>query len=358
MRPIVLSLSLTFALSATIAAQPEARPTPLSSPARPSVDDLDPTDLQRALSIIQEKYIDPAKTTGAELSRATLQGLFDRLGRGAMLLPARASASATPAPFYREILDDHIGYLRPGELNPSQLQDLDTALHGFAGKNVDAIVLDLRGSTETSDYAMTAEFANRFVPKDQSLFELRGPAATPAREFISKTAPTYSGILVMLVDHDTGGASEVLAAVLRHHKAIIIGQTTAGRAFDYADLSLPSGKILRLAVAQAIIPDSELRPGKGLAPDLPVSLPKEDKDEMFRQSMTKGMSQFVFESDEPHLNEAALVAGTNPEIEAALSVQQRRTHGTRPLPHDPVLQRAVDVVTSIGVYEKQPGRSP
>ena len=70
------------------------------------------------------------------------------------------------------------------------------------------------------------------------------------------------------------------------------------------------------------------------------------------------MAPFVFETDRPHLNEAALLAGTNPEIEAIQAAQQRRARGEKPPLHDPVAQRAVDVITSIGVYEKQPGRTP
>jgi hypothetical protein len=301
------------------------------------VDDLDAADVQKALSAIQEKYINPSAVTGAELSRATLEGLLDRLGRGATLVAPRGTANSNPLPFYREILDNHIGYLRPGELNRSQLEDFDAALRDFAAKKVDAIVLDLRGATETSDYATASEFASRFVPT---------------------STPSYSGLLVLLADADTAGAAEVLAAVLRLHKAVLIGDKTAGRPFDYADIALPSGNILRLAVAEATVPESGLRPRHGLAPDLSVALPRQEKIEMFQQSVSKGMEQFVLESDLPHLNEAALVAGTNPEIEAAQAMQQRRARGEKPPPHDPVLQRAVDVVTSIGVYEKQPVHSP
>jgi hypothetical protein len=71
------------------------------------------------------------------------------------------------------------------------------------------------------------------------------------------------------------------------------------------------------------------------------------------------MAFFVFETDRPHLNEAALLAGTNPEIDAAQAAQQRRgQNGDPPALHDAALQRAVDVVTSIAVYEKQPGSPP
>jgi hypothetical protein len=167
-------------------------------------------------------------------------------------------------------------------------------------------------------------------------------------------------LLVLLVDNETAGAAEVLAAALRSCvKAIIIGQTTAGRAVEYTDLPLPSGKILRVAVAEAIPPDQRPCFPEGVQPDLPVALPAADKHQIFQESRTKGMALFVFESDRPHLNEAALLAGTNPEIEAVQATQQQRARGEdNPALHDAVLQRAVDLVTSIGVYEKQPGRSP
>ncbi len=164
----------------------------------------------------------------------------------------------------------------------------------------------------------------------------------------------------MLVDRATAGASEVLAAVLRHYdKAIVVGGTTAGRAVDYDDLPLPGGQILRVATAEAILPEQGSHFHEGLVPDLPVALPEGEKRQMFQESLTKGMAPFVFEADRPHLNEAALLAGTNPEIDATQAAQRRRARGgEKPAMHDAVLQRAVDLVTSIGVYEKQPTRSP
>ena len=241
-------------------------------------------------------------------------------------------------------------------MSRAQLEELDTTLRDFAGKKVDAIILDLRGSTETNDYATAAEFAKRFVPKGEPLFALRGPGEKTTRDFVSDQAPLYHGLIVLLVDGETVGATEVLAAVLRfHNHAIIIGQNTAGRAVDYSDLSLPSGKILRVAVSEAILPNGPSRYPNGIAPDLTVALPETIKHQIFQQSLTQGMARFVFEADRPHFNEAALLAGTNPEIEAAQAAEQRRAQGGEKSAalHDAVLQRGVDLVTSIEVYEKQ-----
>ena len=55
---------------------------------------------------------------------------------------------------------------------------------------------------------------------------------------------------------------------------------------------------------------------QGVKPDLPVDLSAVDKRQIFLASREKGMGPFVFETERPHLNEAALIAGTNPEIEA------------------------------------------
>ena len=42
-----------------------------------------------------------------------------------------------------------------------------------------------------------------------------------------------------------------------------------------------------------------------------------DKRQIFYVSAEKGMGPFIYETERPHLNEAALMAGTNPELESA-----------------------------------------
>jgi C-terminal processing protease CtpA/Prc len=210
---------------------------------------------------------------------------------------------------------------------------------------------------EANDYETAAEFASRFVAKDKPLFSLRGTAGAPSRDFTATQNQAYVGLIAVLVDGETAGATETLAGVLRQNdKAILIGQPTAGRPVVYSDSPLPGGSILRIAVAQAILPEHTPPVGEGIEPDLSVALATQEKEQIFQQSLSKGMAPFVFEADQPHLNEAALLAGTNPEIE--LSQQRRARAGENSAQHDTVLQRAIDLVTSIEVYEKQPGRSP
>ncbi len=250
-----LSASLTIFICSALCGQTPAPAGAAPSPSPASeLEALTPADLQQAIPLLREHYVNPAALSETELQRATLAGLLEHLGRRVRLLPAKTGPAATPAPFYREIIDGHIGYLRPGDLSRPQLQELDTTLRGFAGKKVDAVILDLRGSVETNDFATAAEFAKRFVPKGKPLFSLRGPGGKTVREFVSDQAPLYTGLIVLLVDGETAGATEVLAALLRFtNRAILIGQTTAGR----------RGRLLRSAAAERPHP---ARRGRGSDP--------------------------------------------------------------------------------------------
>ena len=157
----------------------------------------------------------------------------------------------------------------------------------------------------------------------------------------------------MLADGETAGAAEAVAGVIHiYNKAVIIGQQTAGRAVEYSDLKLPSGKLLRVAVGEAVLPEGHpLFPG-GLKPDVSVEMAAADKKEVFQTSREKGMTPFVTENSRPHLNEAALISGKNPELEAMEAAQRRKTPEKNGV-HDAVLQRALDLVTSIGIFQKK-----
>src|SRR4029077_2172050 len=214
------------------------------------------------------------------------------------------------------------------------------------------VIIDLRASA-SGDFSTAADLAARFCPKGKLLFTLRKPAARQDRSFNSDRDPSFQGLMTVLADVETAGAAEPVAAALRFYdKALIIGETTAGQAVEYSDLPLPSGKILRVAVAEAVSPDGQMLFPGGINSDLPVEMSMVEKRQIFQASSDKGMSSFVYEAERPHLNEAALIAGTNPELDAVEAI--RRNHGRERLPaRDPVLQRALDLVTSLEIYQKR-----
>lgn len=343
------------ALFAELRAQsPTPAPTPSPTPrAEAVIDSMNAADLQQALQLLKNNYINPEALNETELNRALLSGIMLRLGTGAAILPQHSAEDDRRNPFYAEILDGHIGYLRLGALAASNLKALDSNLQNFTTKKVDALVIDLRASAATNDFALAADFAKRFAPKGKPLFTLRKPAVRQERVFNSENDPAFQGLMIVLTDRETAGPSEAIAGVLRlYDKALVIGGTTAGRAVEYSELPLNNGRVLRVAVAEAVLPENRPLFPSGITPDIPVEMSLDDKHALFQESLQKGMSPFVFENERPHLNEAALLAGRNPEIEAMETAQQRRGND-KPALRDPVLQRAIDVVTSVAIYQQR-----
>ena len=342
--------------------KPVAKPTPPTpKPAEPltlrgAVDSLTDAALDEVITLLKDNYINPDALSDAELKRAKVQGLIDRIAPGAAFVEGPAAGASQVSPFRAEILDGRIGYARLGATTPGNVGELDAALQNFADKKLAALILDLRATPPSAEFEQTAEVCRRFSPKGKVLFSVKKPNIKQEQILTSKEDPKYRGIVVVLVDHDTAGNAEIIASVLRTHvRAMVIGQQTKGEAVEFAELPLPGGKLLRVAVAEVALPDNvAVFPG-GVKPDLAVDIPQETTDEVLRRELEKGVSEFVFETERPRMNEAALVAGTNPELDAIQAALKAKGEKPKPPLRDTVLQRAVDLITTIAIYEKKPG---
>jgi C-terminal processing protease CtpA/Prc len=305
---------------------------------------LDAGQIQQAISAIRERHVEGAKIDDSAMQRATLQGLLESLEPGADLIGDKAPAEKV-SPFRSEILEGDIGYVRLGSLQTENLAQLDAALQEFTAKKVHGVVLDLRATPDSQNFELAAQVAERFVPIGAAVFTLRRAGAAEPKIFTAASGPLFQGVLVVVVDAGLGGAGEALAATLRRHaRAMLVGTTTSGRAVEFSTVPLGSGQNLRLAVAAAQVEGAPDLYPKGIRPDLLVEQTPEDRETILELSLEKGAGAFVFEKERAQLNEAALVAGTNPELVASPE--------TSPAIFDRPLQRAVDLVTAIRLFRK------
>jgi hypothetical protein len=314
---------------------------------RDAVDSLDAAQIQKALDALNTHFVESDAIEEAS-RRALLEGLIGRISPGAALVDANAPADeAKPFPFLAEILDGKVGYIRPGALDTAALASMDSSLANFSEKAVGALILDLRGIPSLSGYETCAKFAQRFAPKGAVLFTIEKPAAKQERIVTSEGAPVFQGVLVVLVDSHTRNAAEVLAAVLRESsKAMVVGEPTAGEAVEFSDFPLGGGRSLRVAVSRVALPAGGPLFPKGIQPDIPVRLDLETRDRIFELAGKEGVGRFTLDPAPPRMNEAALVANTNPEIGGEPS--SKSTSHLR----DTVLQRALDLVTAIEFFKK------
>jgi len=348
LKTIVATVLLAGIASAIFAQTPSPSAQPSASAAtKTTVDSLAPAEIDETIRALKSNFVDPNALKDQEINRATLEGLLARLHGGAMLMASKTTAPESPALFYSEVLGNHIGYIRIGSLTNDNVRAMEKALTDFTSKKVDALVIDLR-ATSSNDFDIAAEMTKRFVAKSKTLWTVRKTAAHQDRAFTNDRDPVFQGTIMVLIDGETSGPAEAMAAALKTHgQALLIGQPSTGRAVEYSDFPLSSGKILRIAVGEVIGPSGQsLFPG-AVKPDLPVELSPAQKHQIFALSMQRGLTTFVSERERPHFNEAALIAGTNPEFD----IRQQRRNSDENL-HDAVLQRAVDVIASLAVFQK------
>lgn len=365
----LLALALAWPVFAAWAQSPATNPR--SNPSRPvvpakpkssdsgsktlrdAIDELSDADIREFLGILREHYINPDALGDSTVARATTQGLIERLAPGVILPFGPASEKVVDSPFRSEVIDNRVGYIRLGSLGQSTTDELDTALRNFASKKLTAAILDLRATPSGSQFSTAAQICERFSPKGRILFTIRRPSTQQEMILTSKSDPAFSGVIVTLVDADTAGAAEVIAAVLRTQaKALIIGQQTRGEAVEYEQVPLPSGRHLRVAVAEVALPENVLVFPGGVVPDVAVDVAQEDTERILKAELENGVSQMVVENERVRLNEAALVAGTNPELDAARAAASARGKKSDPVVRDAALQRALDAITTIALFEQ------
>jgi hypothetical protein len=338
--------------TAAAAATAVPQPSPGSSPAavRESVDKLGPGELQQILSEIKSRYVDQQALSNQELSEATLEGLLSRLGPGVSLeAPGAVTVPAPDRPFRSEILLSRFGYVRLGGINTQVVSKLDAALKDFRTHNLSGVVLDLRTVPPGDNYAEAADIVARFVPNNTEAFRLVQAKTQEEHAFTTNGEPLYTGPLAVLINHEVAGAGEAVAVALkRYARALLIGERTGGRAVLYDRTPVAQNLVLKIAVAEIKVPGMRSIFPNGVAPDLDVKLPAAQQDTILAASDNASSLPFITEDERPRTNEAALVAGKNPDLDAY--EEQQANKGNPAKPKDTPLQRALDFLTTIAFY--------
>lgn len=316
------------------------------------VDGLNQANLQEAFRLLRSEYIKKEDLDYLSLNRAAIQGLLERLEFGAMLLTeASRSARNSPFSFYASPINGEIGYIRFGRFYKAELELLDKAISGWMNdRALKTIVLDLRSPQSQGDFVIASEILSRFRPPNELLFKIRRPGYDRAVLFTSKPQPVSWGKeVVILVDHETGNVGEIIASVLQNKgNSVVIGERTRGLTVEYRDVPIGEDRILRYAIAEVILEDESSIFQKGVIPDLPTEANIEAKHLVFEETENgSSLDQYLFREERPRMNEAALVAGTNPELDYLLAKSNgRTTKWDEIIPDDRILQKAIDILIS------------
>jgi hypothetical protein len=349
---------LTF-LAAVSAPATHASPVP-----SPSASEL--------IEILRSNFVDGQQLDAQTLNDATVAGILNMIGQGAILLTddsaAKPADESQPRPaaerLRAEIIDPEIGYIRFSEVSSETVLALDAELEKWADAKITGFVLDLRFSNGT-DYKAAATVASRFVAPGQPLFTIKssGNAAELFRSLELAPGKTPSALLsaplLILVNRETKGAGEVLASALRSQdRAIVVGNRTAGSAAAWQDFKLGDGRVLRLATAKVLLPNPDNPEGgpamfrplfpNGITPDITVPMnPNIEHDVLFNAPAELTLNASL----QPRLIKKGMTEADLVKVFQGQAVESNKDTADdhAQTVRDIVLQRAVDILKGIRV---------
>ena len=139
----------------------------------------------------------------------------------------------------------------------------------------EGLILDLRGNP--GGLLPNAVFiANLFIP-DGKIVSVIGRNGYKQDLNAQDIKYTVSKPLIVLIDHSSASASEILSGALKdYNKAKLVGTTTYGKGMVQEVLPLPNETGLNLTIAKYLTPKGTDINKKGIAPDVKIELTLED----------------------------------------------------------------------------------
>lgn len=227
---------------------------------------------KRVTSKLQEQSYGPLNTTLAlvyldaygEAHETTLQRV-QRNGRVVL-------GDEFP-PFYVEFesrrLDEEIGYIRFNAFLPPIDQRFPEALESL--RNMRGLIIDLRGN-HGGVFPVRKALAEQLVQERELFWSYKGRDSIQ-EVYLEPVPNAYSGPLVVLIDVMSASSAEEFSGALQAiGRAVVVGERSAGICVVADVMQLPNGAVLMYPTAQSRTADGTVLEGRGVIPDIAVSL--------------------------------------------------------------------------------------
>ena len=157
------------------------------------------------------------------------------------------------------MLDRKTGYIRVTRFARKTSRELEAELESLSKQGMRRLVLDLRGNT--GGYLETSiQLVDKFIPGRRLIVYTDGQAKGSRERFYSYDGNKYWDLpLVVLVDHVSASASEIVAGALQDwDRAVIAGQTSFGKGLVQTGFRLGDGSRLLLTTSRYYTPSGRL----------------------------------------------------------------------------------------------------
>ncbi len=153
------------------------------------------------------------------------------------------------------IIRPGVGYIRITDFTETTGREFETAITDLRTKGMKRLVLDLRGNGGGLLDAAIA-VTDHFVGSGEMIVYTKGRARDAGHEYLAPGRyPSMDLPLVVLIDHGSASASEIVAGAIQDHdRGLVVGQTSWGKGLVQSVYTLPYEAGLALTTSRYYTP--------------------------------------------------------------------------------------------------------
>ena len=165
-----------------------------------------------------------------------------------------------------------IGYVKLTQFQHYTSRDLRKALKDLFSQGIRGLVVDLRNNPGGL-LSEAVKVSDLFLPEGKLIVYTKG--RRDEEKYYAKEPALIPPQLpvVVLINKGSASASEIVTGALQdHHRAIIVGEKSFGKASVQNIIPLEDGSAIKITVAYYYTPSGRLIHGKGIDPDIKVAM--------------------------------------------------------------------------------------
>ena len=164
------------------------------------------------------------------------------------------------------LVDDQTGYVKLRDFSETTDRDLRRALNELKDGGMQRLILDLRNNPG-GPLDQAIKVSNQFLPQGDLIVYTRGRVTNSDQDYHAREETDFTELpLVVLVNHSSASASEIVAGAIQDHdRGLIVGETTFGKALVQSIYGVSHGAGLALTTARYYTPSGRMiqRPWDG-----------------------------------------------------------------------------------------------